>query len=188
MRFEEAGSLRDLITTVEEMEQKQKMAAAEGDNIDIFAYYAEPPLIAVNLFHLRNGRIVDRREYLLGRSAGFRSAGVFLGASEAGLPEPAVHSGASSMCRWSLKIVEVLEEFLSEKRGRKVEIHTPQRGQKKAMLGSGGDQREAQFRFALPRDEAVVGRDSGSPAGCAESAGSAETHRMLRHLAHPGHR
>ena len=45
------------------MEQKQKMAAAEGDDADIFAYYAEPPLVAVNLFHLRNGHIVDRREF-----------------------------------------------------------------------------------------------------------------------------
>ena len=57
------ASLRDLISTVEEMEQKQKMAAAEGDDADIFAYYAEPPLVAVNLFHLRNGHIVDRREF-----------------------------------------------------------------------------------------------------------------------------
>ena len=37
MRFEEAANLRDLISTVEEMEQKQKMAAAEGDDADIFA-------------------------------------------------------------------------------------------------------------------------------------------------------
>ena len=56
-------NLRNLIATVREMEEKQKMAAAEGENIDIFAYYAEPPLVAVNLFHLRNGRIVDRREF-----------------------------------------------------------------------------------------------------------------------------
>src|SRR5579871_4440910 len=63
MRFEEAAATRDLISTVEEMEEKQKIAAAEGENIDILAYYAEPPLVAANLFHLRNGRIVDRREY-----------------------------------------------------------------------------------------------------------------------------
>src|SRR5260370_39660265 len=61
-RFEEAAALRDLMSTVEEMEEKQKIAAAEGENIDILAYYAEPPLVAVNLFHLRNGRIVGRRE------------------------------------------------------------------------------------------------------------------------------
>src|SRR6266481_3682076 len=63
MRFEEAGGLRDLLVTVEEMEERQKMAAASGNDIDIFACYAEPPLVAVNLFHLRNGRIVDRREF-----------------------------------------------------------------------------------------------------------------------------
>src|SRR5207244_2256197 len=56
-RFEEAAALRDLLSTVEEMDERQKMAAASGDDIDIFAYYAEPPLVAVNLFHLRNGRI-----------------------------------------------------------------------------------------------------------------------------------
>ena len=61
--FEEAAALHDLLTTVEEMEQRQKMAAAEGDDADIFGYYAEPPLVAVNLFHLRNGTIVDRREF-----------------------------------------------------------------------------------------------------------------------------
>ena len=63
MRFEEAGALRDLLTTVEEMDQRQKMAAASGDDADIFGYYAEPPLVAVNLFHLRNGVIVDRRDF-----------------------------------------------------------------------------------------------------------------------------
>src|SRR6202048_1987138 len=60
MRFEEAASLRDLLSTVEEMEERQKRAAAKGDDIDIFAAYAEPPLVALNLFHLRNGQIVDR--------------------------------------------------------------------------------------------------------------------------------
>ena len=51
---------------------------------------------------------------------------------------------------------EALEELLSEKRGRKVEIHTPQRGQKKAHAGAGGDQRQAQLRRAFPRAEAVA--------------------------------
>src|SRR5215468_1138556 len=62
MRFEEAASLRDLIATVDEIEERQKMAAAKGDDVDIFAVYAEPPLVALNIFHLRNGQIVDRRE------------------------------------------------------------------------------------------------------------------------------
>ena len=63
MRFEEAASLRDLLATVEEIEERQKMAAAKGDDVDIFGCYAEPPLVALNLFHLRHGQIVDRREF-----------------------------------------------------------------------------------------------------------------------------
>ena len=77
MRFEEAASLRNLVTTVREMEQKQKMAAVEGDDIDIFAYHAEPPLVAVNLFHLRNGKIVDRREFFWEDQEEFDAVGVF---------------------------------------------------------------------------------------------------------------
>jgi len=40
MLFEQAAVLRDVIATVEEMEQRQKMAAAQGDDIDIFGFYA----------------------------------------------------------------------------------------------------------------------------------------------------
>ena len=77
MRFEEAASLRNLMSTVREMEQKQKMAAAEGEDIDIFAYHAEPPLVAVNLFHLRNGKIVDRREFFWEDQIDFNAGGIF---------------------------------------------------------------------------------------------------------------
>src|SRR3984957_9171296 len=63
MRYEEASAMHDLLHTVEEMSEKQKMASAEGSDTDILAYYAEPPLVAVNLFHLRHGHIVDRREF-----------------------------------------------------------------------------------------------------------------------------
>ncbi len=133
LRFEEAASLRDLIATVEEIEQKQKMAAAEGDNIDIFAYYAEPPLVAVNLFHLRNGRIVDRREYFWEDQAEFDVAEFFssllkqIYLDQQYIPDR-IHVPVEFEDR------EPLEELLSEKRGRKVEIHTPRRGQKRAML------------------------------------------------------
>src|SRR5208282_3020313 len=71
MRFEEAASLRDLLATVEEIEERQKMAAAKGDDVDIFGCYAEPPLVALNLFHLRHGQIVDRREFFWEDQEGF---------------------------------------------------------------------------------------------------------------------
>ena len=131
--FEEAAALRDLLSTVEEMEERQKMAAAQGNDIDIFACYAEPPLVAVNLFHLRNGRIVDRREFFWEDQAEFDEPQFFSALLKQMYLDqqyiPAViHVPADFEDR------ETLEEVLSEKRNRKVEIHTPQRGQKKALL------------------------------------------------------
>ena len=45
------------------MEERQKIAAASGDDTDVLAWYAEPPQVAVNLFHLRGGKVVDRRDF-----------------------------------------------------------------------------------------------------------------------------
>src|SRR5260370_7635 len=132
-RFEEAAALRDLMSTVEEMEEKQKIAAAEGENIDILAYYAEPPLVAANLFHLRNGRIVDRREYFWEDLIEFEPSEFFASLlMQIYIEQPYIPSRIHVPVDFEDR--DVLEEMLSEKRGRKVEIQTPQRGQKKALL------------------------------------------------------
>jgi excinuclease ABC subunit C len=131
--FEQAAGLRDLVSTVEEMEEKQKIAAAEGENIDILAYHAEPPLVAANLFHLRNGRIVDRREYFWEDLFDFQPDEFFssllkqIYINEQYIPSR-IHVPVDFEDR------EALEELLSEKKGHKVEILMPQRGQKKALL------------------------------------------------------
>src|SRR5260370_42583204 len=62
-RFEEAASYRDLLRTLDDIEERQRIASAQGDDTDVLAYYAEPPLVAANLFHLRAGRVGDRREF-----------------------------------------------------------------------------------------------------------------------------
>ena len=132
-RFEEAAALRDLISTVQEMEEKQKIAAAEGENIDIFGYYAEPPLVAANLFHLRNGRVVDRREYFWEDVFDFEAPEFFSSLlKQLYLDQQYIPSRIHVPVDFEDR--EVLEELLTEKRGRKVEIQTPQRGQKKALL------------------------------------------------------
>ena len=83
---------------------------------------------------------------------------------------------------------EALEELLTEKRQRQGgDPHAAARAEEGAA-GPGGDQREAQLRRALPRAEAVLARHPGGLAGRAEPAGGAGAHRVLRHLAHPGHR
>ena len=61
--FERAAKYRDLISTVEQLQEKQRIAAAEGDDADVFGYHYEKGMLAVNLFHMRGGRVLDRREF-----------------------------------------------------------------------------------------------------------------------------
>ena len=162
MRFEEAASLRDLLATVEEIEERQKMAAAEGDDVDIFGCYAEPPLVALNLFHLRHGQIVDRREFFWEDQAEFDEPQFFssllqqLYLDQQFIPAE-IHVPVEFEDR------EALEELLSEKRGAphggRVEIRTPQRGQKKALMDLVGTNAkhsfDARFRVLKPSSKAI---------------------------------
>ncbi|HSP69516.1 MAG TPA: excinuclease ABC subunit UvrC [Bryobacteraceae bacterium] len=158
LRYEEASALHDLLRTVVEMGEKQKMAAAEGDDTDIFAYYAEPPLVAVNLFHLRRGHIVDRREFFWEDQREFDPAEFFSSLiKQVYLNEPYVPVFIHVPVEF--EDCPLLEEYLSEKRGRKVEINTPQRGQKKAMLAlvesNARHSFEQRFRVLKPSSSAI---------------------------------
>jgi excinuclease ABC subunit C len=162
MRFEEAASLRDLLATVEEIEQRQKMAAAKGDDVDIFGCYAEPPLVALNLFHLRHGQIVDRREFFWEDQEEFDEPQFFssllkqLYLDQQFIPAE-IHVPVDFEDR------DTLEELLSEKRGAphggRIEIRTPQRGQKKALMDLVGTNAkhsfDARFRVLKPSSKAI---------------------------------
>jgi excinuclease ABC subunit C len=133
LQFERAAALRDLLATLEEFDERQKIAAAEGQDADIFGYYAEPPLIAANLFHLRNGRIVDRREFFWEDQLEF-SPPDFLASLLKQLYIDQQYVPAQIHVPVEFDDREALEDYLSERRGRRVEILTPQRGQKRAMV------------------------------------------------------
>jgi excinuclease ABC subunit C len=158
MRYEEAAAVHELARTVEELGEKQKMASTDGGDTDIFAYYAELPLIAVNLFHLRNGHIVDRREFFWEDVRELDAAEFFSSLlKQVYLDDPYVPAVIHVPVEFEER--ELLEEFLSEKRGRKVEIHTPQRGQKKAMLelveSNARHSFEQRFRVLKPTSKAI---------------------------------
>ena len=61
--YERAAKYRDLISTVEQLQEKQRIAAVEGDDADVFGYHYENQMLAVNLFHMRGGKVLDRREF-----------------------------------------------------------------------------------------------------------------------------
>ncbi|MEO5922926.1 MAG: excinuclease ABC subunit UvrC [Bryobacteraceae bacterium] len=160
MRYEEAAALHELLRTVQEVGEKQKMAAAAGDDTDIFAYYAEPPQVAVNMFHLRGGHIVDRREFYWEDQHQFDVPEFFSALlKQLYLNEPYVPAVIHVPVEFEDR--DVLEELLSERRGRKVEIHTPQRGSKKAMIdlveSNARHSFEQRFRVLKPSSDAIQG-------------------------------
>jgi excinuclease ABC subunit C len=156
--FEQAAAYRDLLRTLEDIEERQRIASTQGDDTDVLAYYAEPPLVAANLFHLRGGRVVDRREFyweeleIFDPNEFVPSLLKQLYLEAAYLPK-AIHVSIDFEDR------ELLEETLTEHAAHRVEIFTPQRGSKRAFLdlveNNAKHSFEQRFRVLKPTSKAI---------------------------------
>src|ERR1700691_6185899 len=129
--YEEAAGFRDLLRTLDEMEERQKIAAAEGDDTDVLAWYAEPPQVAVNLFHLRGGKVVDRRDFYWEDMEEFNPE-EFLPSLIKQLYLDAAYLPRYIHTPMNFEDCGLIEEVLTEQAGHRVEILNPQRGQKHA--------------------------------------------------------
>jgi excinuclease ABC subunit C len=157
-RFEEAASYRDLLRTLDDIEERQRIASAQGDDTDVLAYYAEPPLVAANLFHLRAGRVVDRREFYWEDLEEF-DPHEFVPSLLKQLYLEAEYLPRMIHVPIDFEDHAVLEELLSERAGHKVEIFTPQRGSKRAFLDLAENNAkhifEQRFRVLKPTSKAI---------------------------------
>jgi excinuclease ABC subunit C len=131
-RYELAAKYRDLRLTVLQLGEQQKMVTTADRDVDIFGYYVEKPRLALQLFTMREGRIVGRREFFWEDLDDFTPE-TFFGE---------VLSQYYSTDYVPLEIHvpsdfddrEILEKVLTERRGRKVKFFTPQRGIKLEMI------------------------------------------------------
>lgn len=159
-RYEEAGRYRDQLLTVEQLRERQKMAASSGEDFDIFGFHREGTQMAVDLFHFRNGRTVDRREFFW-----------------EDLEEPALGDVFSALVKQvyldeqyvpgeifvpvGFEDQSILEEMLSEKRGRAVHIYTPEAGRRRGLLElvarNARHSFERRFRVLQPKTEEMLG-------------------------------
>jgi excinuclease ABC subunit C len=156
--YEQAASYRDLLRTMEDIEERQRIAAAQGDDTDVLAYHEEAPLVAANLFHLRGGRVVDRREFYWEDLAAF-DAREFVTSLLKQLYLDADYLPKAIHVPEEFEDRELLEEMLSERAGHRVEIFTPQRGQKRAILdlvkNNAAHSFEQRFRVLKPTSKAI---------------------------------
>jgi excinuclease ABC subunit C len=157
--FEDAARYRDQIMTVEQLRERQKMAAWSGQEADILGFHQEGPLLAVNLFHLRGGRVLDRREFFWEDLEPFHAGELFssllkqIYLDQQYLPGE-IHVPVDFEDR------ELLQESLAERRGHPVKILTPQAGRKRALLElvarNARHSFERRFRVLKPKTRQVL--------------------------------
>ncbi len=168
--YERAAKYRDLISTVEQLGARQRIAAAEGDDADVFGYHYENKMLAVNAFHMRGGKIVDRREWFwedlpeMGPLGVERPTGDFAPSAFFSALVKQVYLDQQYVPRHGYLPVDfddraTLEEVLTEKRGSKVEIVIPQRGEKRSLVDLAGQNAkqsyEQRFRVMKPAVKAI---------------------------------
>ena len=133
-RFELAAHLRDMIRTIDQLSQPQRMSSNRTVDVDVFALHREENQAAVQLFHLRSGRVVDRHQYFWEDLTTGATRGEILASllkqyyfSSSFTPdEVLVSSGFEDQV--------ILASYLSSRKGRKVAVKEPRRGPKKQLL------------------------------------------------------
>ncbi len=178
--YERAARYRDLISTVEQLQEKQRIAAVEGDDADVFGYHFENGMLAVNLFHMRGGRVLDRREFFwedLPESAGPLTGedgrrsiesfnpGEFFSAFVKQLYIGQPYVPRNIYVPVDFEDREALEDLLSEQvagegaRPTRVHILVPQRGDKRGLLDLAGNNAkqsyDQRFRVMKPNAKAI---------------------------------
>jgi len=182
--FERAARYRDLISTVEQLQEKQRIAGVEGDDADVFGYHYESGMLAVNLFHMRGGKVLDRREFFWeelpqlensknvdGLDEDTRHAnGAFIPGEFFSTFLKQLYIGQPYVPRNIYVPVEfedreTLEDLLSEQvgdrsvRSTRINILVPQRGEKRSLLDLAGNNAkqsyDQRFRVMKPNMRAI---------------------------------
>ena len=153
MRYEVAAKYRDLRKTVIKLSEQQKMATTSESDIDIVGYYREGKRLALQLFTLREGDIVGRREFFWEDLPNEFNPAEFLsdvlsqyystGEGDTGVSPVDAHAQDARATQFMPREIhvpidfadrELLEKALSERKGRRVHILAPQRGEKRDMI------------------------------------------------------
>src|SRR6195256_314698 len=160
LRYEMAAKYRDLRKTVIKLSEQQKMATVTDRDVDIFAYYREGPRLALQLFTMREGNIVGRREFFWeDLSEDDFNPAQFLGGVLAQyyatdyVPKE-IHVPVDFEDR------ELLEKALTARKGRRVKIQYSQRGEKRDLIDLGEKNAklafEQRFRILKPDMKRVL--------------------------------
>jgi excinuclease ABC subunit C len=134
LRFEAAARYRDLIGVVEQLTAVQKMALASDTDIDSFGYYRDGPKLALCLFTMREGRVIGKREFFWEDISDDFDPRLFL--SEVMTQYYSGTEFVPAEIHIPLEVADrdLIEQWLSQKRGRRVYLKDPRRGRQRDLI------------------------------------------------------
>jgi excinuclease ABC subunit C len=161
-QFELAARYRDLLITLSQVQERQRMATTDSDDADVYGYHHENGMLAVNLFHMRGGKIVDRREFFWedlpelppeehSSEPGFQSLGESFDASfffSALLKQVYIDQQYVPQTVYipvDFADRDALEALLSERAQHNVELCVPRRGEKRSLVDLAGQNAKQSF-------------------------------------------
>jgi excinuclease ABC subunit C len=177
MEFERAAELRDLLRSVEHVAQKQKITSEGMEDRDIIALARDEREAVVQVFFVREGRMMGREHHYLHVAVEEDSAEIV----ESFVKQ--FYSGTPFLPReiWlqqSLPDEQLLTEWLSEKRGSKVTLKVPKKGQKERMM----ELAERNAATVLEKDRERLKREEAKSVGAVQEieklTGLRDIHRM----------
>lgn len=177
LEFEEAAKYRDLFNSVKSVSQKQKINETVGENKDIIALSTEDDDAVVQVFFIRDGKLIGREHFYMTNVSGVAKpeiVGDFVKQFYAGTP----FIPRELMLQYEIEDMELIEKWLTEKRGARVYLRVPKKGSKEKLLELAAKNASlvlSQDKEKLKREE---GRTLGAVKEIATIIGIKEANRM----------
>ena len=160
LEFEEAATYRDLLASVKQISQKQKITDSEGEDRDVIALAKEEEDAVVQVFFVRDGRLIGREHFYMTNVSEETPSGIltsFVKQFYAGTP----FIPKELLIQEELEEEDVISAWLCEKRGSKVRLCFPKKGTKEKLV----DLAARNAAMVLSRDKERIKREEGRTIG-----------------------
>ena len=160
LEFEKAIEYRELLSSVKQIAQKQKITNTDGEDKDIIALAADDVDAVVQVFFIRGGKIIGRDHFHVRVGTDEKKSDIlvnFIKQFYSGTP----FIPREIILQEVIDEVAVLEEWLGKKRGHKVTLHTPQKGLKNKLV----DLAARNAEMILNQDKEKIKREEGRTIG-----------------------
>ena len=167
LEFERAIEYRELLNSVKKVAQKQKITDSSGEDRDVLAVASGEEDAVVQVFFIRGGRLIGRDHFYLRISKGESKGSIldsFIKQYYAGTP----YIPGELMLQEDVEERELLETWLTAKRGQKVTLRIPKKGTKEKLVELAAEN----ARLVLTKDKERLKREEGRTIGAVKEIAS----------------